>query len=87
MAQNLFFALSTGVVGQLFGRSARKKVIFPIPYDCKRSVLLIKKLMEEGKFKPVIDRQYQLERIAEAFTYVEKGEKTGNVIITMTDNN
>ena len=87
MAQNLFFALSTGVIGKLTGRSAHKKVIFPIPYDCKRSVLLIKKLMEEGKFKPVIDRQYPLERIAEAFTYVEKGEKTGNVIITMTDNN
>jgi NADPH:quinone reductase-like Zn-dependent oxidoreductase len=87
MAQNIFFALSTGILGKLSGRSPRKKVIFPIPYDCKRSVLLIKKLMEEGKFKPVIDRQYPLERIAEAFTYVEKGEKTGNVIITMTDNN
>ena len=75
MAQNPFLALITPIIGN-------KKVIFPIPSDCKRSVLLIKKLMEEGKFKAVIDRQYTMEEIADAFRYVETGEKTGNVVIT-----
>ena len=75
MAQNPFLALITPIIGN-------KKVIFPIPSDCKRSVLLIKKLMEEGKFKAVIDRQYPMEEIADAFRYVETGEKTGNVVIT-----
>jgi len=75
MAQNPLLALITPIIGN-------KKVIFPIPSDCKRSVLLIKKLMEEGKFKAVIDRQYSMEEIAEAFRYVETGEKTGNVVIT-----
>ena len=75
MAQNLFFALIKPIIGN-------KKVIFPIPTDRKASVLLIKKLSEEGKFKAVIDRKYSLEEIAEAYKYVEKGQKIGNVVIT-----
>lgn len=77
-AQNLFLPLIT-----IF---SKKKVIFPIPKNCLRSVLFIKKLIEEGKFKAVIDRKYTLEEIAEAYTYVLKGEKTGNVIINIKEN-
>lgn len=79
MAENLFYALFSPFIGN-------KKVIFPIPIDCKVSVLLIKKLIEEGSFKAVIDRTYLLDDIAEAFTYVAKGEKTGNVVINLEDN-
>ena len=68
------------LITPLFGN---KKVIFPIPTDRVGSVLLIRKLSEEGKFKAVIDRKYSLEEIAEAYRYVEKGQKTGNVIITL----
>lgn len=80
MVQNLFFALFTAIFGSLPGQ-AGKKVKFPYPPNILRSVLLIKKLIEEGKFNTVIDRSYPLEQIAEAFRYVEKGQKTGNVVI------
>ena len=80
MAQNIFFALVTPIIGS-------KKVIFPVPTDLKGSILFIKKLIENGKFKTVIDRKYPLEKIVEAFRYVEEGQKTGNVVITVEHNN
>jgi len=60
-----------------------KKVIFPGSRTIKQGLSFIKDLIEQGKFKPVIDRKYPLTKIAEAFTYAASGQKIGNVIITM----
>ena len=76
-SENIFFALTT----PLFGG---KKVLFPIPSISKDDVVFLKALVETGQFKPVIDRQYRLEEIVEAYKYVESGQKTGNVVITLT---
>ena len=60
-----------------------KQVKFPFPSDVKTSLAIVKKLMEEGKFTPLIDREYSLEEISKAYTYVETGQKTGNVTINL----
>ena len=60
-----------------------KRVRLPIPKYTKEDVLLVKRLVEEGRYRPVIDRTYPLEEVVEATRYVETGHKTGNVVLTL----
>ena len=69
-------AITTKIAGD-------KKVIFPIPYNIQETMPYIKKCLLQGIFNPVIDREYSLADIAEAYTYALTGEKTGNVVINI----
>ena len=75
--ENIFLALLT----PLF---RGKKVLFPLPTIKKEDVILLKKLVESGKYKPLVDRSYHLDKIVDAYKYVETRQKVGNVVITLT---
>lgn len=45
--------------------------------------MAVKELLQLGKIKTVQDTHYTLSQLSEAHTYVEKGHKRGNVIITV----
>ncbi len=73
-SENPFLALLTPLLG---GR----RVIFPIPINIKRSIQLLSDLLVSRKFTPLIDREYPLTKIVEAFEYVASGKKVGNVLV------
>jgi NADPH:quinone reductase-like Zn-dependent oxidoreductase len=52
----------------------------------KEDVLLLKELIEAGNYRAVVDRTYRLEDVVEATKYVETGQKTGNVVLTVGSN-
>ncbi len=72
--ENILLALTTPLMGG-------KRLLFPMPSITKADVIFLKELAQNGQFKPVIDRMYQLDQIVEAYQYVESGQKTGNVIL------
>ena len=47
----------------------------------KEDLLLVKGLVDSGRYRPVIDRTYDLDEIVDAVSYVEAGQKTGNVVL------
>ena len=61
-----------------------KRVTLGIVKYTKEHVLFLKELIEAGRYRAVIDRTYPLEDVVEATRYVETGQKTGNVVLTVS---
>ena len=76
--ENILYAAITPFLGG-------KKLLFPIPSITKKDVIFLKELVQKGEYKPVIDRQYKLDQIVEAYEYIESGQKTGNVLIKIVE--
>ncbi len=60
-----------------------KRVTIGIARYRKEDVVFLKGLVEAGEYRAVIDRTYPLEEVVEATKYVEMGQKTGNVVLTV----
>jgi NADPH:quinone reductase-like Zn-dependent oxidoreductase len=73
---NFALALGTRRIGD-------KRVIFAVPKLKKEDVIFVKGLIEAGEYRPVIDRRYPLDDVIAATKYVETGQKTGNVVLTL----
>lgn len=60
-----------------------RQVKMGIPHFRQEDVLLLRELIEAGRFRAVIDRRYPMEDVIEATRYVETGTKIGNVVLTV----
>ncbi|MGZ8739951.1 MAG: zinc-binding dehydrogenase, partial [Gaiellaceae bacterium] len=49
----------------------------------QEDLVRVRELIDAGAYRAVIDRSYPLEDVVDATKYVETGQKTGNVVLTI----
>ncbi len=85
----LFLATDAGPYGQnlplalLTPLLRGKRVVLPSLRRNPSTARHVRELIESGRFRPVIDRRYPLDRIVEAYQYVDTGQKVGGVVISI----
>jgi len=71
------------IYGPMLSAIGNKKLGGFVAEPCQSDLDYIKNLLETRQIKPVIDRQYPLNKIADAFRYFEEGHARGKIVITV----
>ena len=69
------------VIIDVLGKS--QTVVCALVSERQQDLVEIRRLMEAGTPRTVVDRSFPLEQAAEAHRYAESGAKTGSVVITV----
>jgi NADPH:quinone reductase-like Zn-dependent oxidoreductase len=78
--------MSSAMGKRLLNKKGVFMSVMSSPSSKSDDMAFLKKLIEEEHIRPVIDRTYSLEQVAEAHQYADKGHKKGNVVITIGHN-
>lgn len=81
----LLASFKTGKILQMLGTSivGKKKVICAMASEKQADIEVLRKMVESGYIKTIIDKTYPLEKAAEAHRYIEEGNKKGHVVISI----
>lgn len=73
----------------VFGKKKAKFAATGLRSDAELKSMIneLGEIFKEGRLKTVIDRQYPLEKVAEAHRYIAAGHKKGNVVIVVEPEN
>jgi NADPH:quinone reductase-like Zn-dependent oxidoreductase len=82
LGQVPLLAAVTAITSRLGGG---RRVSLPLPRYRKDDVLFARELIEAGDYRAVVDRRYPLDEVVEATRYVETEQKTGNVVLLVSD--
>ena len=74
--KDVFQAVWTGLFG-------KKKVICHVVEDKIETFERIKNMILKGQYRPIIDRTFPLEQLAEAHRHFESGHKKGDIVIAL----
>lgn len=76
--------LSEMLYGAWVSLTSSQKVVTGVISETAADIDFLRLLAEKNQLKPVIDKVYSLDNIANAHDYVEKGHKKGNVAIKVS---
>ena len=74
------------LLGPLLSMTGKNKMGNMLARPNQKDLVFIKELLEAGKVKPVIDRQYPLREVPEAIRYLGEGHAKGKIVITVEQN-
>ena len=63
--------------------SSKRMGIFMWKANRRADLNFLRKLLEEERINPLVDRQFQLSEVAQALRYVEDGHARGKVVISI----
>ena len=66
-----------------FSITKSRTVVSPMPKNARESVDLLGAMLETEQFRAVVDREYPLDAIVDAYRYVETEQKTGIVVVNV----
>ena len=71
------------LLGSVWPRAGGKRVLAGNAKERVEDLRDLQAIAEAGHYRPLIDRCYPLEQIADAHAHAESGHKRGNVVVTM----
>lgn len=70
-------------LGPVLSLSGRKKMSGMLLKSTPENQLLMKRLLEEGRVKPVVERRYAFRELPEALRHMETGRARGKVVVSL----